>query len=218
MLQVVGASLHRLSLLRCRARVPTPFCGRLRNRERAAGAVAICSVVRLTGLVTRAVPWTACEFRFRAARNSDRPSPIDADGRHVGRGCGMQVHCSVARVRFQQENATRSSTKARTLGPVERAHHQLCARRLDGRTCRAAREKPWWLSASPDRVPVVDVGDLPNLRQAGKLAAQPSRRLSAGPGRELKPAGAASQGAPALADCAMEPLWPRLRIALPSRR
>jgi len=35
----------------------------------------------------------------------------------------------------------------------------LCARRLNGLACRAAREKPGWVPASPDRVPVVDVGD-----------------------------------------------------------
>jgi len=34
-----------------------------------------------------------------------------------------------------------------------------CARRLDGLACRAAREKPWWVPASPDRVRIVDVGD-----------------------------------------------------------
>jgi len=34
----------------------------------------------------------------------------------------MKIRCSVARVRFQRENATRSSVKARKLGPVERAH------------------------------------------------------------------------------------------------
>ena len=39
-------------------------------------------LVRLTGLVTRAVLWTAAvrrtakEFRFRAAQDSDRPSPV----------------------------------------------------------------------------------------------------------------------------------------------
>ena len=32
--------------------------------------------IRPTGFVTWAVLWTACEFRFRAARNSDRSSPV----------------------------------------------------------------------------------------------------------------------------------------------
>jgi hypothetical protein len=71
------------------------------------------------------------------------------------RRCG----CSVA-LGVTKRALMRYFTKAHTLfygGAQARfsrksAPHPLCARRLDGLACRAAREKPWWVPASPDRV------------------------------------------------------------------
>jgi len=121
--------------------------------------------------------WRA--WRDAIAQHLDSVSRQERKGRKE-----RQVHCSVA-LGVKKRVLMRSSTKAHTL-LYEGARSVLtkertapmCARRLDGLACRAAREKPWWVPASPDRVPVVDVGGLSarHLRQAGKLAASPNRR------------------------------------------
>ena len=60
---------------------------------------------------------------------------------------GLRRECHALFYGGAQARFSRKSAHA--LGSAERAHHPLCARRLDGSRCQAAREKPCRVSASP---------------------------------------------------------------------
>ena len=71
----------------------------------------------------------------RRERSKRRPRTAVASHSGLRREC-YALLCEGAQARFCRKSAN-------ALCSAERAHHHLCARRLDGSRCQAAREKPW---------------------------------------------------------------------------